>query len=301
MIKTTSDKSNPSANLVALDPIAIARKFTSSASARGGCCLELNGGLAWLLQQLGYASVRLVPCFVAAGRERGHASSSKPKFRTVTSHFIVLVNDEYLVDVGLGEPPLQPLHYNAKMINQPQVTPEGMTSRIVLDPKGAWTDGQGRVRTCVLLEWLVPDEHKSNNDSSSLSSSWQPRLQWDVADAPLQDTKSDNPPPSPPTVYTLESFRHVIPLLAHPKSTWSRKLVVCRLTHTHKITLAGQALKITSPRFGKDAKVTVTSLETEEAVRRALRTHFGIVLFDDEQLDWTASRHAQNTQLWHHL
>ena len=36
---------------------------------RGGCCLELNGLFAELLENIGFEAVRLVPCWVCAGPE----------------------------------------------------------------------------------------------------------------------------------------------------------------------------------------------------------------------------------------
>lgn len=286
----TGNDGTAKTKLVELNPLDIVRKFVTS--RRGGCCLELNGGLAWLLQRIGFQKVHLVPCFVAAGRERGHANARKVKFRTKASHFIILVDGKYLVDVGLGEPPIEPLRYNADVLGKSQVTQEGMTSRIVWDPRGHWMDGQGKSRKCLLLEWLV--------ESDTGVPIWQPRLQWDVADAPLYLSEYEyNPLTVKPN--TLESFRNVIPLLAHPKSSWSRKLVVCRISQTHKVTLAGQTLKITSPRFGARVQQTKTVLSTDEAVRQALKMHFGIVLEDQERFDWKASRHAQNTPLWDHL
>jgi arylamine N-acetyltransferase len=104
---------------------------------RGGCCLELNGLFHLFLKQLGYA-VQLVPCWVNAGRERGH-KSKKAKFRVQQSHFFLLVSASkkmWMVDVGLGEPPCHPLEYGLNQ--QTQQTPDGMKSRIVWDPRGPW-------------------------------------------------------------------------------------------------------------------------------------------------------------------
>ena len=245
----------------------------------GACCLELNGLLARFLIRLGY-DVHLVPTFVAAGRERGHTSTTQPKFRTTQSHFVLLVDRKYILDVGLGEPPLHPLVYQTDLV---QRTPDGMISRIRWDPKGSWTDGQGRSRTCLIQEW------QTTNDGP-----WEPRLQWDVADAPLDGS-------APKTQYTLNDFAYVIQLLLNPKSSFARKFIACRLTRTQKITLTGDTLKITSPRFGPMAQSHSTPISTEEAVRLALLEHFDIALRSDQKIDLTKSNHARNTKLWEHL
>jgi len=123
---------------------------------RGGCCFELNGLLGHYLLELGYPVVKLVPCWVYAGPERGHARSKKAKFRTRQTHAFLLVRthdgQSYIADVGLGEPPLHPLKYGKDMLDEEQITPEGMRSRIVREERD-WVDGDGRVRKCLLLEW----------------------------------------------------------------------------------------------------------------------------------------------------
>ena len=277
---------------------------------RGGCCLELNGLLAHLLQTrtLGYTSVHLVPCFVAAGRERGNHGTGV-KFRTRASHFVLLVNGLYIVDVGLGEPPLHPLRY---VLDEIQTTPEGMKSRIRWDPRGTWTDGQGNQRTCVIQEWFV---ERNDGNNGTRTSCWEPRLQWDIADAPLPPSLQPHsvaavpttiPPPPPSPHRTLQSFAYVIDLLTHPKSSFARKLVVCRLTALEKITLIGGQpcrLKITSPRSGPQRhNVREFHLESQAQVVETLQTYFDISLpMECYQLDLDKSCHANNTKLWHHL
>lgn len=270
---------------------------------RGGCCLELNGLLSQLLRALGY-TVFLAPCWVAAGRERGHASR-QVKFRTTQSHFVLLVRppaatgkeaccqkqqeQQLLVDVGLGEPPINPLQYDIDQLNAIQTTPEGMQSRIRWDPKGVWIDGQARQRKCLIQEWFK-------------EGMWQPRLQWDVAEAPLSVQQL------PTRVYELAHFAPVIDILKHDKSSFARKLIVCRLTRTHKISLAGRTLRTTTPRFPtaetlKDQANTVTTVSdlSDQDVVKALLEHFGIELEAEESLDWTASDASSNSQLWDHL
>ena len=331
---------------------------------RGGCCLELNGLFAMLLERLRYASVRLVPCYVAAGKERGKknlnnnnadrasgdAARRSSKFRTTAGHFIIVVDGKYIVDVGLGEPPMGPLHYHNGMIGRVQTTPDGMKSRIRWDPQGTWIDGRtGQKRTCLILEWWWwcrcndddddddddDDNNNNNNSNNNIQKEgthhWQPRLQWDVSDAPLSGApvsdatmtaRIETPPRSivrtdhqEPVVRQLRSFAHVRELLLHPKSTFRRKLIVCRVTRDAKITLAGRSLKITTPRFGSTTtsttggdgetliypRQTIIPLSTTTDVLRVLHKEFGILLKGHQQLDFTRTDHASNTKLWDHL
>ena len=133
---------------------------------RGGCCFELNGLLGHYLLELGYPVVKLVPCWIYAGPERGHSSSRRAKFRTRQTHAFLLVRtptrstcngggDSFIVDVGLGEPPLHPLGYGPDVLGVTQRTPDDMQSRIVREDRD-WTDGDGRVRRCLRLEWWRP-------------------------------------------------------------------------------------------------------------------------------------------------
>lgn len=172
----------------------------------GGCCLELNGLLSMLLKELGYESVKLVPCYVFAGKERGHRNK-KAKFRVTASHFVLLVTisreymmmnvpkpdtggnntfnctheqcNSFIVDVGLGEPSLWPMEY---VLDKEQFSPEGMTSRMVWDKP--WIDRVGTKRQCIVLEWLVGsianEKEKEEGIVTTSSSIWEPRLQWQV-------------------------------------------------------------------------------------------------------------------------
>ena len=309
MHTTTTTTTATNEDSIVLSPSELIHKIL--VQRRGGCCLELNGLFAYFLRELGY-TVRLVPCWISAGRERGHATN-KRKFRVQQSHFILLVSvvvesdkkcDEshatpmttprsrlYLVDVGLGEPPCQPLRYSRDELGLAQTTPEGMTSRIVWDPRGTWVDGSGKKRTCLLLEWW--------QQTSQNRGCWEPRLQWDVSDAPFAEamTSYDDGP-------SLESFRSVIPILTHPKSSFARKLVVCKLTRSEKVSLAGRVLKRTSPRFatrkGNPVMSKTLALSDEEVIEY-LRDEFGIVLPTQVRIDFTASDGPSSTRLWEHL
>ncbi len=247
---------------------------------RGGCCLELNGAYGILLQELGYR-VHFVSCWVYAGAERGHASR-KAKFRVQQTHFVLLVQppkdtQKYIVDVGLGEPPCHPLPY---ILNRKTTTPDGMESRIAEDPRGSWKDGSGRERKCHILEWF------HNN-------AWEPRLQWDACDVSYDKDHID-------ASSSLLCYHYVIPILTHPKSTFSRKLIVCLINRNEKLTLSGWTLKRTSPRFGNSISTT-KSVESQDELKQILRDAFGIQisLLSDLTVNRSNDHHAG--KIWDHL
>jgi arylamine N-acetyltransferase len=189
----------------------------------------------------------------------------------------------YIVDVGLGEPPLWPLRY---VVDQVQTTPEGMASRIVWGTP--WMDGQGRQRRCLIQEWWMQDTEE-----------WTPRLQWDIADAPIHESLSV--PVGLAKKHTLNSFQHVVDILLHPKSTFSRKAIVCILTRTEKISLSGRTLKITCPRFGPTRRSQAIELASDKQVLIVLKQYFGIELCQAKELDLSSSLDSANIRLWEHL
>ena len=262
---------------------------------RGGCCLELNGLFSFLLQDLGFSPVTLVPCYVHAGKERGKRNK-RATFRAIASHFVILVevaSNQYLVDVGLGEPALGPLRYSKESLGTEQTTADGMKSRIIADPQGSWTDAHGKTRRCLILEWWKTNQEEGGGY-------WEPRLQWDVADAPLNDDDDDhagerNAP------YSLQHFQYVIPILKSQKSNHYRKSITCVLTRTSKLSLSGRRLRLTSPRFGPEQSQTVQHLESDEDVVQALKERFGIELQANERLDLTKSCGTVDPRLWDHL
>jgi len=250
---------------------------------RGGCCLELNGLFSILLEELCFETY-LVPCWVYAGKERGH-SSSKSKFRTTQSHFFILVDLGYqkcVVDVGLGEPPLWPLVYSLGSVSE---TPDGMKSRIVWDPRGAWKDGSGTLRRCLILEWWKFETNE-----------WEPRLQWDVQDAPLEAGLK------PQRALALNSFEYIIRIITHPKSTFSRKMIVCLLSRDAKVSLCGRTLKVTKPRFGSPS-VHKVEYNTMEELLDGMYKQFGIRLdksTSSSGLDLSKSD-SERSKVWEHL
>ena len=265
---------------------------------RGGCCLELNGLFSLLLQDLGFPVVQLVPCFVAAGPERGHKSSKK--FRTIASHFILMVGlqrqdtpEYYMVDVGLGEPPLGPWPYHEAMINRSYSTPDGMEIRIVWDR--LWVDGSGHQKQCIILEWK-----QTEMNGQEVTTWWEPRLQWDIIDAPvLLDAQQQLLSASPR--YTLQSFSYVIDLLRQPKSSFARKMIICTVSRDTKLSISGRRMKRTSPRFGISSESNIVDLPTDDALALALETHFGIKLLPHERLDLRKSDSECKSRLWDHL
>ena len=415
---------------------------------RGGCCFELNGLLAHYLLELGYPVVRLVPCWVYAGPERGHGRGRSAKFRTRQTHNFILVRTAggdghtFLADVGLGEPPLHPLYYSLDMLWKEQETPEGMRSRIVKE-KHEWRDGNGKLRRCVRLEWWRPCEcrrvqHKCkpvatatkilSDKGSSVSEFeklraladkarrrangkprsafkvfmsdprvrddaewglrqqgkqdsdntkpldpsgvrreictmwsnlsvddrdlyvneakkefrilkeeadkaekkvieakaeadrrpvlscddtcnggggyWEPRLQWDIADAPFDCKKRED---SFVIDRPLQSFAEACNVVTGVGSTFSQKIVACILTRAAKLTLAGNNLRITCPRFptsqhGDDSDVRWPSKYTEkvnstEEARSILENKFGIPLLETRSLKIEEC----DSRIWEHL
>jgi arylamine N-acetyltransferase len=153
-----------------------------------------------------------------------------------------------MVDVGFAEPPLHPLAY---VFDEEQVTPEGMTSRIVVkeDKKN------------VELEWYKDGE-------------WRPRLRWEV-DAPFCTS-----------ALPAASLSEMLELVCDPAYNFSAKLVVVRLTRDVKQTLAGNIHKRTDPpRFGEGCHVTPEEVGSLEQVRELLNEEFGIAREETETID----------------
>lgn len=311
---TTTSSKNKRSSIVNDDdgndnlPIDITKKSLVQKiliASQGGCCLELNGLFSMLLEAIGYSSVILVPCFVFAGKERGHRNK-KGKFRVTASHFVLLVtidisfmdeenfistyqkSNSFIVDVGLGEPSLWPFEY---VLDKEQITPEGMRSRMVWDKP--WVDRQGITRQCIVLEWYIGGD-----------TGWEPRLQWDINDAPLKLSEKYDSSKINHTraeALKLESFLYVIPLLLNPKSNFAKKLVVSKLTRDKKVTLAGRVLKVTSPRFGLESTQVMRDLETDEEVYDVLKKEFGINIIQGTKLCLPSLERSKLSKLWDHL
>jgi N-hydroxyarylamine O-acetyltransferase len=234
---------------------------------RGGFCFEVNGLFAAFLVELGY-DVVLLPATVT-------------NF-DVPTHLVLVVTcydgTVAFVDVGFGEPPLHPLLYDDDLSGAcEQVTPEGMRSKLVRNHKDEDDHGDA-----VYLYW-----HKNGE--------WVPRLRWAYH---LHGAGSAADPPR----MTLRDFHPYLNTVRQPESNFSKKLICCILAKDRKISLAGNRLKVTGrPRFPEEAaSVDVQELDSVEAVRQALRDHFGIPHAESETLDLSKSL-ATDAVVWAHM
>jgi N-hydroxyarylamine O-acetyltransferase len=230
---------------------------------RGGFCYEVNSLLSeWLSVDLGYNVVR-VPAIVYS-KERGY---DKPP-----SHICMIItidNDpssnenqqplRYFIDVGFGEPAMEPLKLECGVEHK---TIEGMVSRFVRDGD------------TVGLEWLSQD-----------TGGFEPRVRFGWLDAMGSDLKS------------LSSFAKDFEEPYKEASPFVKKIVCCRVTRTHKYTVAGHRLKVTTPRFGTESKQTVTEIESTDEGRAILKEQFGIPLTETEGLKFEHSKTAAEA-LW---
>jgi arylamine N-acetyltransferase len=198
---------------------------------RGGFCYELNGLLGEFLEkELQYEVCRFLSIVGVEG-----------KFEGPPLHVMLCVrcpgdvqkklnceenvednkydgedkdNDEspvYLVDVAFGEPSIHPIKY---IFNIKQRTPEGMKTMLVKDDDD----------DTVTLSWYQQGQ-------------WVPRLKWNYSSSIISNNVG----------LQWSDFVEPLRIVQHPESIFSQKLIVCKVTRTHKITLAGKRLKITRP------------------------------------------------------
>jgi len=186
-------------------------------------------------------------------------------FRSVATHVFLAVTDNqgtlWFVDVGFGEPPLHPLRYEE---NISQTTPEGMESRFVRDDND---------ENMMILEWKTS------------SGEWSPRLKWNHQAALVSEGPSE------------QDFQRALETVHEPSNIFSRKLIVCLISRTKKITIAGGRLKVTTPRFGPDLKVSLTQIESTMRIREILSEEFGIPMEETEGLDLSKSTRAP-AEIW---
>ena len=249
---------------------------------RGGFCFELNGLLGEWLTELGYKVCR-VPARVYTGE----------CFQDEPSHMVLIVQccgcdttatRLYYVDVGFGEPPLQPLVYYGPdgLYGQEQITCEGMCSRFSL----VKNDNGDEDDDTVVLSWFR-------------DGAWRPRLKWSYQASLLLHGGTAGP--------TLAEFRDGLQRVLDNSSIFAQKLIACRLTRDQKVTLAGHRLKITQPR-GLDNNSSdnddnnaeafiVQEVQTNGEGRKVLETHFGIPYSSSEGLDLDESRQA-DPKIW---
>lgn len=240
---------------------------------RGGFCFELNGLLSEFLIELGYG-VRRIPARVYMGDvgeyslQATHmilAVTVPETFKNYAPDLLDSTPCTHLVDVGFGEPSIEPLRYS---FDEEQCTSDGMRSRLIR------SDEEN-----VVLEWWRED-----------LKDWKPRLMWEARAAEVPLSKSP----------ALSDFQPALDAINGPDSSFSRKLIVCKLTNEEKLSLAGSTLRRTGPpRFGDARSVPVvhTELESEGKVREALHDHFGIEMEECTGLNLTKS-HAAPEGLW---
>jgi len=273
---------------------------------RGGLCFELNGLLSVFLQELGYHVVR-VPAFVVVvsnsiPQEQPNDDDNNNNDLPTHMTLIVTVTEDgfaggsdessqrqreqqqnYLVDVGFREPPLHPLPYDVESLNgtTEYVTPEGMHSKLQLDP----------VTQQVTLYW-----------NKKGTASWTPRLRWNYAASILPNNRNNTnnqhqnsndasssllsplllpPPLSSSSSSSIEPlFVHALRHAQAPDSPLSHNLLVCTITREHKYMLVGTCFRISGPpRFATTGAVPIVSteyVETAEAARQLLERYFGI-------------------------
>ena len=250
---------------------------------RGGFCLELNLLLSYLLQDLGY-KVRLVPAYVAIRPGSCDDDATDPvddSFRDAPSHVFLIVRTSdcptpQFCDVGFGEPPLHPVPYEVggKMFT----TVEGMQSRFISRTEYG----------PVYLEWFK-------------DSAWTVRLKWSSSDADSIGGVSGNSVPSHDSDPTdiSDVFQPILDRVLVPESIFSQKVICTRLTRSTKRTMAGNKLRVTSPRFG-DSKVTISTLASVDEARSVLSDEFGIPLAETQGLKLEASLSAPS-QVWEHM
>jgi N-hydroxyarylamine O-acetyltransferase len=179
------------------------------------------------------------------------------------AHLILIVtcagpeDDVYYVDVGFGEPSLYPLDYTA--FDTVQMTPEGMKSQLIQHGDE------------VELQWFKNDM-------------WMPRLKWSYSDSMT------------PNAYKLSDFQKFLEYVQQPESIFAQKTITAILNRTHKVSLAGNKLTITSPRFPSEdngtPNIQVRYLESELEAREVLLEHCGIPMEESEGLDWNMSLKA---------
>jgi len=170
--------------------------------------------------------------------------------------FCTIHNIIYFVDVAFGEPAIHPLVLEE--MNTEQTTAECMISRFVENEPG------------------LIDLHFYNYEEAV----FKPRIRFQ-RDHILSGG------------FDLPLFAPYLDNVHTEQSPFVQKLVCCRVTRTHKYTVAGNRLKVTTPRFGEDSTKTVTSLDTDDEVRKVLSEYFGIPYEQTKGLDTGRSLEAK--------
>jgi N-hydroxyarylamine O-acetyltransferase len=243
--------------------------------AQHGCgrhaCLDIEATAKKILEdQRGGFCFELNGLLAAFLLELGYHVSRVPaivyhpdeKFDRPISHMCLsckLQDTIYFVDAAFGEPALHPLVFE---VDKEQATVEGILSRFVENEPGK-----------IDLEWYSEEK-----------SLFRPRIRFE-RDHVLSGGLD------------LAAFAPYLDNVFTEQSPFVQKLVCCRVTRTHKYTVAGNRLKVTTPRFGKDSTQTVTAFETDEEVRQVLWKHFGVPFKESIGLDTEVSSKAK-PDLW---
>lgn len=151
------------------------------------------------------------------------------------------------------------IHPLKYVLQESQETPEGMISRLV-----------NTEEDFITLQWLK-------------NGVWNDRLRW------KRDAMSTDKP--------LSDFQPSLEIVLNDDNIFSKKLLVCKVTRTEKLTVTGNQLKVTTPRFGPESKQTVEEFDSVDALRGKLETRFGIPMASTEGLDLTKSLGA-SVELW---
>lgn len=151
------------------------------------------------------------------------------------------------------------IHPLKYVLQESQETPEGMISRLVHTEDNY-----------IALQWLK-------------NGVWVDRLRW------KRDSMSTDKP--------LSDFQPSLEIVLNDESIFSKKLLVCKVSRTEKLTVTGNRLKVTTPRFGPESKQTVEEFDSVDDLRGILETRFGIPMASTNGLDMTKSLIA-SSEVW---
>lgn len=219
-----------------------------------------RGGFCFELNAL--LSELLVELGYQVARVPAIVYNPETKFDHAPSHlclFCTLEDNIYFVDVAFGEPAMHPLEF---VLDMEQITAEGMKSRFVEPDPGY-----------VVLEYY-----------NEVTAGFQPRIRFQ-----REDILSGG--------MELADFSPHLNVVYHEQSPFEQKMICCRVTRSHKYTIAGNSLRITTPRFGKESTKTVEVLDTDDDVRQMLSELFGIPFEETDGLNMGKSLQAK-AEIW---
>lgn len=224
---------------------------------RGGFCFEVNLLFGHFLEELGYEVTALLSNVWVQEMQ---------VYVPDVPHVVLIVTCDdgsvHYSDVGFGEPCIHPLRYDEASFGEEQVTPDGMQSKLEREDEN------------VIYYWMKDGV-------------WERRLKWNYATS--MEMKENHVP--------IEEFELGLANTLKPDTIFSMKMVVCKVTATEKVSISGNKLKVTSPRFGPHVSVTYKILESTDVVREAMEEHFGIPAHETKDLDLSRSFQA-DPNLW---